>query len=221
MSTDNQNQIQPVIISFTKELSPGIFLVGFPRSFDFSAGQIIGIAMKENDARRLYSICSGEKDKEIRILYKVVEEGYLTPQLSDLEVGDTIWITPPAGEFTCTPGPAVWVAAGTGVAPFYAMMRSGLGKEKILLHGSRYLEQFYFYDEFREVLGDNYIRCCSAENDTGVYAGRVTGYLEERENLNPELKYYLCGSTDMVVETRDILIRKGVPFENIISEIYF
>jgi len=221
MTSSSKQEIQPVTISFTEELSPGIFLIGFKRIFDFLAGQVIGIAIRKNDARRLYSICSGEQDEEISILYKVVEEGYLTPQLSDLEAGNTIWITPPVGEFTGIPGPAVWVAAGTGIAPFYSMLRSGLGGNKILLHGNRYLEQFHFYDEFREVLGDNYTRCCSGEYDTEVYAGRVTGYLEEQENLDPELKYYLCGSTEMVVETRDILIRKGVPFENIISEIYF
>ena len=33
--------------------------------------------------------------------------------------------------------------------------------------------------------------------------------------------YYLCGSADMVVEVRDILIGKGIPFGHIISEIYF
>ena len=70
-------------------------------------------------------------------------------------------------------------------------------------------------------MGDNYIRCCSGENNESVYAGRVSSYLEEQTDLDPELKYYLCGSAEMVVETRDILIGKGVPFGQIISEIYF
>jgi len=220
--SDNYNHphIQ-VSISFTEELSRGLFLIGFKRPFDFVAGQVIGIAIRRNDARRLYSICSGEKEDEILILYKVVNEGYLTPQLSDLEAGDTIWITPPGGVFTGTTDPAVWIATGTGIAPFYSMFRSGLGENKILIHGNRYLEQFHFYDEFREVMGENYIRCCSAEEGDGVYPGRVTGYLEERTDLDPALKYYLCGSAEMVVETRDLLISKGIPFGHIISEIYF
>jgi len=36
-----------------------------------------------------------------------------------------------------------------------------------------------------------------------------------------DIKYYLCGKALMVVETRDILIERGVPFSNILSEIYF
>ena len=70
-------------------------------------------------------------------------------------------------------------------------------------------------------MGDNYIRCCSAESDHGVYSGRVTDYLEEQASLDPDLKYYLCGSAEMGVEARDILISKGIPFHHIISEIYF
>lgn len=221
MSTTNNNQLTQVSITSTEELSEELYLISFKRTFDFEAGQIVGIAIEERDARRLYSICSGEQEDEVQILYKVVDEGYLTPQLSDLEPGDTIWITPPGGVFTGTPEPAVWIATGTGIAPYYSMVRSGLGENNILLHGNRYLEQFHFFEEFKEIMGDNYIRCCSAEQNEGVYSGRVTDYLQEQTGLNPALKYYLCGSADMVVEARDILISKGIPFGHIISEIYF
>lgn len=221
MSSSNNHPSTPAEITFTEQLSSGLFLIGFKRTFRFVAGQVIGIAIRKDEARRLYSICSGEKENEVHILYKVVDDGYLTPQLSDLEAGNTIWITPPGGVFNSEPGPAVWIANGTGIAPFYSMLHSGLGENKTLIEGNRYLEQFHFYNEFAEILGENYIRCCSAEDADGVYAGRVTGYLEEQSDLNPELKYYLCGSAEMVVEARDILISKGVPFGHIVTEIYF
>jgi len=213
--------LSPVTLSFTEEVSSGIYLMGFMRIFDFEAGQVIGIALTENGARRLYSICSGEKEKEVWILYNVIDEGYLTPRLSDLEAGDTIWITEPRGEFTGKDEPAVWIATGTGIAPFYSMLKSGRAANKILIHGNRYLEQFHFYDYFTSLMGDQYIRCCSAEEDEGVYHGRVTSFLEEYPLPAYGLKYYLCGSAEMVVEVRDILIEKGIPFDRIISEIYF
>lgn len=221
MVSNEGHQVSPVTLTFTEELSTGIYLIGFKRTFQFQAGQVIGIAMEENGPRRLYSICSGEQEEEISILYKVVDEGYLTPQLSDLETGDTIWITVPGGEFTCDKDPAVWIATGTGIAPFYSMFKSGLAERKRLILGNRYLEQFHFFDDFATLLGENYIRCCTAESDQGVYAGRVTQYLQDEAHLDPNLKYYLCGSAEMVVETRDILISKGIPFDHIISEIYF
>ncbi len=36
-----------------------------------------------------------------------------------------------------------------------------------------------------------------------------------------ELRYYICGQAAMAVETRDLLIEKGIPFGNIFTEIYF
>lgn len=221
MTTRHNHNVSPVNISFTEEVASGIYLIGFPRSFQFEAGQVIGIALEETGARRLYSICSGENDEHIQILYNVIDEGYLTPRLSDLETGDTIWITEPRGEFTCNEERAVWIATGTGIAPFYSMLRSGKGENKILIHGNRYLEQFMFYDEFSEKSGVSYIRCCTAETDEGVYHGRVTAYLGEKQLPDPGLKYYLCGSAEMVVDTRDLLIEKGIPFDQIVSEIYF
>ena len=221
MVARHSHTLSQVQLSFTEEISAGIYLMGFERTFDFEAGQVIGIALSEDGARRLYSICSGEKEDEVWILYNVIDEGYLTPLLSDLEAGDTIWITEPRGEFTGNDDPAVWIATGTGIAPFYSMLKSGRSANKILIHGNRYLEQFHFYDFFMELLGDQYIRCCSAEEDEGVYHGRVTNFLQEHPLPDPALKYYLCGSAEMVVELRDILIEKGIPFDRIISEIYF
>jgi ferredoxin--NADP+ reductase len=213
--------LSPVKLLFTKEVSSGIYLMGFKKAFDFEAGQVIGIALAENGPRRLYSICSGEHETEVWILYNVIDEGYLTPRLADLEAGDIIWITGPRGEFTSDDEPAVWIATGTGIAPFYSMLRSGRAANKILIHGNRYLEQFHFCDFFLALLGDRYIRCCTAEEGEGVYHGRVTSFLADHPLPDPGFKYYLCGSAEMVVETRDILIEKGIPFQKIISEIYF
>jgi ferredoxin/flavodoxin---NADP+ reductase len=221
MVMSHQHTLTRVTIDFSEQLSSGIFLFGFPREFEFRAGQVIGISLEENGPRRLYSISSGERDDRVLILYNVVEEGYLTPRLAALETGDPIWITEPRGEFTSNTGPAVWIATGTGIAPFYSMLRSGLAADKVLIHGNRFLEQFHFYDEFLEVMGDRYIRCCTLEHSEDVYPGRVTEFLLESGRLDKHVNYYLCGSAEMVVDTRDVLISKGIPFDRIISEIYF
>ena len=221
MVSGQGHKVAPVAIAFTDQPSPGFFLFGFERNFEFKAGQVIGISLEEDGPRRLYSICSGEEDPLIQVLFNVIEEGYLTPRLSEVEPGDIIWITEPRGEFTCNMEEAVWIATGTGIAPFYSMFRSGLAGGKTLIHGNRYLEQFLFFDDFDSMPAGHYIRCCTGEDDGNVFAGRVTEYLEELPSLNPQLKYYICGSAEMVVDTRDILIMKGVPFDHIISEIYF
>ncbi len=217
----HQHILTQQIISRNEELASGVFILSFRRNFSFQAGQVIGIGLEKDGPRRLYSIASGEQEPEIAILYNVVDEGYLTPKLSDLVEGDTIWITEPRGEFLYDPSPAIWIATGTGIAPFYSMLRSGKAENKILIHGERYLERFYFYDDFMEAFGENYVRCCSGESDDSVYYGRVTDFLQVTDELPPDFKYYLCGRAEMVVEARDILIAREIPFNHIISEIYF
>ena len=217
----HQHILSQHIISDSEEVAEGVFLLSFPRDFSFRAGQVIGIGLEKEGPRRLYSICSGENEEQVRILYNVIEEGYLTPRLSELEPGDTIWITEPRGEFVYDPSPAIWIASGTGIAPFYSMFRSNQYENKVLIHGERYLERFFFFDEFNEALGQNYFRCCSREASGEVYEGRVTDYLRETESLPMDFKYYLCGRAEMVVDSRDILIERGIPFNNIFSEIYF
>ncbi len=217
----NQHVLSQQTITQSEEIASGVFIISFKRDFEFKAGQVIGICLDKDGPRRLYSICSGENEDEIRILYNLIEEGYLTPQLSDLEEGDKIWITEPRGEFLFDSDPSVWIATGTGIAPFYSMLRSGKFENKILIHGERYLDKFYFFDEFSETLGVDYLRCCSAEDDETVFNGRVTDYLKQAESLPLDFKYYLCGRAEMVVEARDILIEKNIPFNHIISEIYF
>jgi NAD(P)H-flavin reductase len=82
------------------------------------------------------------------------------------------------------------------------------------------VDKNHFEDELEIELNDNYARCCSGESSGNTFRGRVTEYLINTENL-PDVKYYICGQASMVVEVRDLLIKKGIKFENIMAEIYF
>lgn len=208
------------VISNT-EISHNVFLLSFKRDFAFKAGQVLGIAMSQNDDARLYSIASGENDENIEILYNIKPGGKLTPSLAALKSGDTLWITVPFGSYLGAAEPAYWIGAGTGIAPFVSMHRSGLGGNKTLIHGSRNLDSFYFSDTLMSDFGSRYVRCCSQQEGEGVFSGRVTQYLETLTDLPDDQKYYLCGGAEMVVECREILLSKGVPFSKIVAEIYF
>jgi ferredoxin--NADP+ reductase len=202
-------------------IAPNVYVLGFNRAFSFVPGQWIAISLNPNDNPRLYSIASGINNKEINILFDIKPLGALTPNMATLKKGDNIYVSAPDGSFRSEKEKAWWIASGTGIAPFKAMLDSGLGKDKKLLHGGKSLKLFYFEKEFTEALGENYIRCCSREIGKDVFEGRITDYLKQQDNLPSNEKYYLCGSSEMVVEVRDILLDKGIPFGNVISEIYF
>lgn len=216
----SKTSLQFYELTNNEEISPGVHVISFLRDFDFTAGQVVKIAIDNSHAPRIYSICSGNNQNEIRILYNIKDDGYLTPKLASMIPGDQILVSKPYGSFLGTHDNAWWIATGTGIAPYYSMILSGLANNKKLIHGVRYLNQFYFEDELEEALGQNYIRCCSGESSCNTIPGRVTAYLNEIVSL-PDVKYYLCGQALMVVEVRDILIKRGIKFENIMSEIYF
>lgn len=217
---NTKSNLQGHELTNNEEVSPGVHVISFLRTVDFLPGQVVKIAIDEIHAPRIYSICSGNTEKEIRILFNIKDDGFLTPKLASMIPGDTILVSSPYGSFLGNKEKAWWIATGTGIAPFYSMIKSGMGINKKLIHGVRHLNQFYFEDELDEALNENYIRCCSNESSCNTFSGRVTDYLNEIPNL-PKVKYFVCGQALMVVEVRDMLIQKGIPFENIMAEIYF
>lgn len=219
-STKNEIQLYEFTLTNNLEISPGVHVISFHRAFNFISGQVVKIGIENGTPPRIYSICSGNNKKEIKILFNVKEDGFLTPKLSTMIPGDKILASKPYGSFLGSKNPAWWIATGTGIAPFYSMLNSGLGENKTLIHGVRYLNQFYFEDEMEEQLGGNYFRCCSRESSCNVFHGRVTDYIKTIKKL-PEVNYFICGQALMVVEVRDMLIEKGIPFDHIFAEIYF
>ncbi len=219
-SEKSSSELFEVILTNNEEISPGVHVISFNRTFDFLPGQAIKIAVDKEHPPRIYSICSGNKESEVRILFSVKEDGFLTPKLSGMIPGETILVSEPYGSFIGTEEKAWFISTGTGIAPFYSMIQSGLTKNKTLIHGARYLNQFYFEEDLEWLLGQNYIRCCSRESSCDIRQQRVTDYIDAVHEM-PAVKYYLCGNPAMVVEVRDLLIDRGVPFEKIIAEIYF
>jgi len=223
MESENRNtsNIFSVTITNNQEISPGVHLLSWKRTHDFAPGQVVKITADPKIPPRIYSICSGNSETEIRVLFNIKEDGLLTPWLAGIIPGMKVLTCKPYGSFIDKKKPAWWIATGTGIAPFYSMFRSGIFENKTLIHGARYLNQFYFEDELDWALGKNYIRCCSQEQSCDVFRGRVTDYLRELNDLPVDINYYLCGKALMVVEVRDLLISKGIPYENILAEIYF
>ncbi|MDP2889006.1 MAG: FAD-dependent oxidoreductase [Bacteroidota bacterium] len=214
-------ELAEVTVTGNEEISPGVHLISWKRTCAFQPGMVVKITLDQAIAPRIYSVCSGNDEAEIRVLFNIKEDGILTPRLAGVIPGMKIWATKPYGSFLENKKPAWWIATGTGIAPFYSMFRSGISENKTLIHGARNLNQFYFEDELEWAMGNRYVRCCSHEQSCNVFPGRVTQYLQEITEFPADIKYFLCGKALMVVEVRDLLIAKGVPFENILAEIYF
>lgn len=204
-----------------EEITKAVYYIKLERQMDFIPGQLLALSDSPDSEPRYYSIASGINDDYWGILYNKVDDGWLTPWLSGLKKEDNLYCSAPFGEFVQKKGTMVWIATGTGVAPFHSMLRSGLVADNtIFIHGARQKEDFYFYDEFRSNMLKKYVSCSSQMKEPGYYHGRLSQYLQQ-DFTYPKSYYYLCGSSAMVVDIRDLLLSKGVEFDKIISEIYF
>ncbi len=219
-SMTEKHQYNTTNITKIHRLSEDAFVYYFMKLFSFNPGEVVALTLHEQEPARLYSICSGVNDSELAILFKVKPDGFLTPRLAQKTVGDQVFMSKPFGAFYGTKSSDYWIAAGTGIAPFHSMTKSGLAQNKTLIYGGREPGSFYFHEVFQTIEGLNYIPCSSTLKDDGFYEGRLTSYLKS-EPLDIQQNFFLCGSAEMVVQSRDILIDRGVKYENIISEIYF
>ena len=190
-------------------------------NMQFKAGQHIILGLKGELNQREYSLYSGEKDDYLEILVREVVDGIVSLQLKQCKQGQLLQVNGPFGSFGLETFDMfsrkfVFVATGTGIAPFHSFVRSYPGINYTLFHGVRYKNEAYErndYDRGRYIL-------CTSEESSGGKQGRVTRFLATYP-VNPEMLFYLCGNSSMIYEVSHILRDKGIPAENIFSEVYF
>jgi len=191
------------------------------RGLRFRAGQHILLGKAGSIHNREYSVYSSENDDYFEVLIKEVDEGLVSKQLKKLKPGEMVQVEGPLGFFTI---PAehiessefLFIATGTGIAPFHSFVRSYPSIRYTLLHGVRYGNEAYDKADYD---AEKHLLCTSGDN-TGDYHGRVTQWLRENR-VAPDTQCFLCGNFNMIHEAFEILEQKGIPPSNVHAEVYF
>lgn len=203
-------------------LTEGAFVLRFDRGgMEFKAGQHIIVGLEGELNQREYSIYSGEKDDYLEILVREVLNGSVSAQLKHCKPGQLLQVNGPFGSFGIEPfdlfsRKLVFIASGTGIAPFHSFVRSYPGINYTLIHGVRYNNEAYERDDYDPA---RYILCTSKENNGGR-KGRVTKFLTGFQ-VDHKMLFYLCGNNNMIYEVYHILRDKGIADEKIFTEVYF
>jgi len=198
---DNPSAIQTVELLQRRWLSKNAFEIELtrPPAFEFRAGQTI--CFIHESMERYYSLLSTPDDPTLALCVYYVPRGSFSPVLADSEIGASFRLTGPHGYFTFNPSERmpVFVATGTGVAPFVSMGRSGV-TDFILLHEVELVEDLYYQDIFRKI-ASNYVPCLLKPSSDDllppeIFHGNAAGFI--KKHLPPaSYDFYLCGDREM------------------------
>jgi len=202
------------------QLSASMYELVLERSaMPFIAGHEIMIHGESPHHDRQYSIASSEDEDQLKVLFRLIPEGELTPQLVTLRAGDPLTFTGPFGSFILRDKQAhnVFIATGTGIAPALSFIKTHPSLNLSVYHGVRVVEDLISRELFSP---EQYQACVSKEAAADLFAGRVTQKLAE-DQLDPEAHYYLCGANEMILEVHALLKSKGIPDSQLFSEAYY
>lgn len=207
--------------------------------------------------KRAYSIASPPDQREhmefyVRLVQKPTSTNPLTPLLWEMREGSRLWLGPKVtGFFTMTdtigeddPRVKLFVAAGTGLAPFVSILREFVLKRRseqagrcIILHGASYEHDLAYKQDLETVLNDvrqRYFPTISRpheEPDWNGDTGRVETFFDQEKLESIEQRagfekgfftpencvVYVCGLQGTIAETLIRLIGRGfVPNERMI-----
>jgi ring-1,2-phenylacetyl-CoA epoxidase subunit PaaE len=211
-------------------------------AFAFRAGQHVAIERDEDGARvrRSYSICSAEGGP-LRIGIKRREGGrFSTFAHSELAVGASLDVLPPAGRFTLPDAEAparhvAAVAAGSGITPVMSILATLLEQEPhsrcSLIYGNRSASTIMFLEQLQDLKSRfaervSIVHVLSREPGSAplfegrIDAAKVAALLDGVLDVASIDAWFLCGPMAMVDEVRGALRTAGAPGASIHRELF-
>ncbi|MDR3764283.1 MAG: FAD-dependent oxidoreductase [Acidobacteriota bacterium] len=211
-------------------------------AFDFVPGQFISVREPRGEKfiTRAYSLASPPRaDNTFDLCLNRVDEGFMSNYLCDRAVGDVVNLHGPHGVFVLKPDvdDMIFVATGTGVAPFRSMAqhlfgRDGSGQDRHygrqvhLVYGTRYPEDVYYRQEFEQLAAEepdfHYTPTLSRPPESWSGArGYVQEHVRQIVGERKDMHVYICGLNEMVSATRKLLIEEcGWEKKRVIYERY-
>ena len=193
----------------------------------FVPGQV-GILRVNSEEPAYFAFAGAPEDRELEILVKRTMGASLA--LFEMKVGERVGLLGVAGhgfDLNQQKGrDLVFVAMGTGVAPLRSALRHVLSRKQdfgqlVVLYGARTPDAFCYRDETQswEDAGVE-LRQVISRPDGHDWSG-PTGYVQSLlDHVLPELKSpvaLICGSREMIEQTRDRLQQMGFAPEAILT----
>jgi ferredoxin--NADP+ reductase len=208
--------------------------------FRYQSGQftMIGLMVDGRPLLRAYSMVSPHYEDTLEFLSIKVQDGPLTSRLQHLKPGERILVGRKASGTlllqNLLPGRTLWLlATGTGLAPFMSVIRDPEVYERfskvVLVHGCREVAELAYADTiarelprnefFGEQVASQLLYYPTVTREAFRHQGRIpslleTGRMAHDLGLAPldaqHDRFMLCGSPQMLKDTRTVLEKLGL-----------
>ncbi|MDH3346372.1 MAG: FAD-binding oxidoreductase, partial [Kiritimatiellaceae bacterium] len=179
---------------------------------------------------RAYSIATNPNDTtHVDLCIRLVPDGICTTYVFEhLKEGDDIVFNGPYGDFrlTDTDKDMVFIAGGSGMAPFLSMLaqiqNEGITRKVTYFYGARSKRDLICQEEmaaFEAAIPNfTFVPCLSQPMDSDEWEGEsglVTAVVQRHCPDLTEMEGYLCGSPGMCDASLAALTANGMPEENV------
>ena len=187
--------------------------VKLARPMGFLPGQYVNVTVPGTGAHRSYSFSSAPGSDEATFLIRNLPGGVMSGYLSERAApGDAVTLTGPMGAFYLRPvtRPQLWLAGGTGLAPFLSMLEQlaeqGSDQPVTLYYAVTRAADLVELDRVQALaarIGNvEVITILAAPEDDHPKKGFVTDHLTTEDFKGGDVDVYLCGPPPMVDAVR-------------------
>ncbi|MCU0801249.1 MAG: ring-hydroxylating dioxygenase ferredoxin reductase family protein [Rhodobacteraceae bacterium] len=186
----------------------------------FLPGQYVNVQVPGTDQTRAYSFSSHPQADEASFLIRNIPGGLMSGYLARAQAGDAVDLTGPMGAFYLRPisRPQLFLAGGTGLAPFLAIMETtastGTDQPIQLVYAVTKLADLVEMDRLNALaaqIASLTITTIVADPASGhAKQGYATNHLTAADLWDGAADVYLCGPPPMVEAVREHMKALGV-----------
>lgn len=201
--------------------------ISIPEGIQFQPGQYVRIHPHGMDFQRSYSMANVPGSDRLEFFVRLVPEGAFSGWLASVQAGDRVALSAPHGTFFLRDEerPRLFVAGGTGIAPFLSMLRSAgqkaLAQPTTLLFGARTPGHLFALEELEALRQTCPHLSFKLAVEQGAAAGCHQGYATDLIaglGLDPATRVYLCGPPPMVEAGRKAIEAAGLSRKDLLCE---
>ena len=198
-----------------------------PQPFSFKPGQAAEIAINKinwQSEKRPFTFTSLPNHNYLEFTIKTYPSHKgVTNELLQLKKNDELIVADVFGAITYK-GKGVFIAGGAGVTPFISIFRDLHAKNEIgdnkLLFANKTKADIILEQEFRKVLGKNFINILSDEKVEGYAHGVITEDFLKSHVTGIRRNVYVCGPPPMMESIEKQLAKLKVDEKLIVKEAF-